>query len=163
MSKPTYRAVEVVQANGPLQLVDREIQEPGPGQVRIRIHACGVCHSDSVTVQGLFPGIQYPRVPGHEIAGVIDALGAGVPKWQVGQRVGVGWFGGNCGYCESCRRGDFITCSIGPVPGIQYDGGYAEYTIGSVLGARAYSRRAFRRGSRTADVCRHYHLQRVEE
>ena len=90
MSKPTYRAVEVVQANGPLQLVDREIQEPGPGQVRIRIHACGVCHSDSVTVQGLFPGIQYPRVPGHEIAGVIDALGAGVPQWQVGQRVGVG-------------------------------------------------------------------------
>ena len=80
MSKPTYRAVEVVQANGPLQLVDREIQEPGPGQVRIRIHACGVCHSDSVTVQGLFPGIQYPRVPGHEIAGVIDALGAGVPQ-----------------------------------------------------------------------------------
>lgn len=129
MSKPTYRAVEVVQAGGPLKLVERELQEPGPGQVRIRIHACGVCHSDSVTVESLFPGIQYPRVPGHEIAGVIDALGAGVPRWQVGQRVGVGWFGGNCGWCESCRRGDFITCSTGPVPGIQYDGGYAEYTM----------------------------------
>jgi len=129
MSKPTYRAVEVVQAGGPLKLVEREIQEPGPGQVRIRIHACGVCHSDSVTVQGLFPGIQYPRVPGHEIAGVIDALGSGVPRWQVGQRVGVGWFGGNCGWCESCRRGDFITCSNGAVPGIHYDGGYAEYTM----------------------------------
>jgi len=129
MSKPTYRAVEVVQAGGPLKLVEREIQEPGPGQVRIRIHACGVCHSDSVTVQSLFPGIQYPRVPGHEIAGVIDALGSGVPRWQVGQRVGVGWFGGNCGWCESCRRGAFITCRNGPVPGIHYDGGYAEYTV----------------------------------
>jgi D-arabinose 1-dehydrogenase-like Zn-dependent alcohol dehydrogenase len=125
----TYRAVQVPQANGPLQLVERELQEPGSGQVRVRIHACGVCHSDSVTVGGLFPGIPYPRVPGHEIAGVIDALGADVPEWRLGQRVGVGWFGGNCGHCESCRRGDFITCDFMPIPGITYDGGYAEFTI----------------------------------
>lgn len=123
----TYRAVQVAQAKGPLQLVERELQEPGSGQVRVRIHACGVCHSDSVTVEGLFPGIQYPRVPGHEIAGVIDALGADVPEWKLGQRVGVGWFGGNCGHCDSCRRGDFVTCAFAPVPGISYDGGYADY------------------------------------
>ena len=127
MANAKYRAVEVVKANAPLQLVEREVREPGPGEVRIKIHACGVCHSDSFTVVGAFPGIQYPRVPGHEIAGVIDAIGSDVASdWKQGQRVGVGWFGGNCGHCESCRRGDFITCQYLKVPGIHYDGGYAE-------------------------------------
>src|SRR5450631_638982 len=130
MANAKYRAVEVVKANGPLQLVEREVREPRPGEVRIKIHACGVCHSDSFTVVGAFPGIQYPRVPGHEIAGVIDAIGSDVAAdWKQGQRVGVGWFGGNCGHCESCRRGDFITCQYLKVPGIHYDGGYAESVI----------------------------------
>jgi D-arabinose 1-dehydrogenase-like Zn-dependent alcohol dehydrogenase len=129
MPNATYRAVEVVHANGPLQLVERDVREPGAGEVRIRVHACGLCHSDSFTVMGAFPGIQYPRVPGHEIAGVIDAIGSGVSEWKPGQRVGVGWFGGHCGHCESCRRGDFITCPYAPVPGIHYDGGYAEFVV----------------------------------
>jgi D-arabinose 1-dehydrogenase-like Zn-dependent alcohol dehydrogenase len=93
------------------------------------VHACGVCHSDSFTKAGAFPGIQFPRVPGHEVVGVIDALGADVPEWQPGQRVGVGWYGGHCGHCRSCRRGDFITCANGQIPGISYDGGYADYMI----------------------------------
>lgn len=129
MSNKTYRAVQVAQANGPLQLVEREIAEPAAGQVRVRVHACGLCHSDSFTVKGAFPGIKFPRVPGHEIAGVIDAIGDGVLKWKPGQRVGVGWFGGNCGRCESCRRGDFVTCRNAPVPGIHFDGGYADFVI----------------------------------
>lgn len=123
------KAVQVSQPNGPLELVEREIPEPGPNHVRIKIKACGICHSDSFTKEGVFPGIQYPRVPGHEIAGVIDAVGKDVKGWKAGQRVGVGWFGGNCGYCESCRRGDFITCRYIQTPGINYDGGYAEYMI----------------------------------
>lgn len=123
------RAVQVSFAKGPLELVEREIPEPGPGMVRIKVQACGICHSDSFTKEGLFPGIKYPRVPGHEVAGVIDALGSGVVDWKVGQKVGVGWHGGQCGHCESCRRGDFITCREAPTPGITYDGGYAEYMI----------------------------------
>lgn len=123
------RAVQVSKANGPLELVEREIPEPKEGSVRIKINACGICHSDSFTKEGSFPGIQFPRVPGHEVAGTIDALGAGVKKWKVGDRVGVGWHGGHCDYCASCRRGDFITCQFGQVPGISYDGGYAEYMV----------------------------------
>ena len=123
------RAVPVVKAKGPLELVEREIPQPGSGEVRIKVEACGICHSDSITKENLFPGITYPRVPGHEIAGVIDALGKDVPEWKTEQRVGVGWFGGNCGHCESCRRGDFITCKYGKIPGISYDGGYADYVI----------------------------------
>src|SRR6478736_641161 len=126
---PRMRAVQVSEAGGEFELVEREIPQPGFGEALVRVHACGVCHSDALTKEGGYPGVNYPLVPGHEIAGVIASLGGGVHGWQVGQRVGVGWFGGNCGYCESCRRGDFITCSTGPVPGIQYDGGYAEYTI----------------------------------
>src|SRR5262249_25953104 len=104
--------------------------EPGPGQVRVGVEACGICHSDSFTKTGTWPGIQYPRVPGHEVAGRIDALGAGVLGWTSGQRVGIGWHGGHCGYCESCRRGDFVACRISPqVPGLSYDGGYADYVI----------------------------------
>ena len=128
MSK--MRIVQVIRANGPLEMVERDIPEPGAGQVRIKVEACGICHSDAMTKEGLWPGIAYPRVPGHEVAGVIDALGAGVTGWSEGQRVGIGWHGGHCGYCDSCRRGDFVTCQVAPqVPGIAYDGGYAEYMI----------------------------------
>jgi D-arabinose 1-dehydrogenase-like Zn-dependent alcohol dehydrogenase len=110
-------------------MVERDIPEPGPGQVRIKVQACGVCHSDSLTKEGALPSIRYPRVPGHEIAGIVDALGGGVEEWKVGQRVGVGWYGGHCGHCNSCRRGDFITCDNAQIPGISYDGGYQEYTV----------------------------------
>ena len=123
------RAVQVTSANGPFELVERDVPEPPSRHVRIKVQACGVCHSDSFTKIGVFPGIQYPRVPGHEIVGIIDAAGADVPDWQPGQRVGVGWHGGHCGHCRSCRRGDFITCANGQIPGISYDGGYADYMI----------------------------------
>ncbi|MGN6709106.1 MAG: alcohol dehydrogenase catalytic domain-containing protein, partial [Candidatus Nitrosocosmicus sp.] len=134
------RSVQVSKPGGPFELVDRDIPEPGPMQVRIKVQACGICHSDSFTKEGLFPGIQYPRVPGHEIAGVIDAIGKGVvdatatnnntnTELKEGQRVAVGWHGGHCGHCESCRRGDFVTCRYAQVPGISYDGGYSDYVI----------------------------------
>ena len=124
------RAVQVPKPDGPFELVEREIPTPGAGSVRIRVQACGICHSDSLTKEGTWPGIRYPRVPGHEIAGVIDAVGPGVAGWAPGQRVGIGWHGGHCGYCDSCRRGDFVTCQVAPqVPGIAYDGGYADYVI----------------------------------
>jgi D-arabinose 1-dehydrogenase-like Zn-dependent alcohol dehydrogenase len=127
MSK--MRVVQVTQPNGPLELVEREIPEPGAGQVRIKVEACGICHSDSLTKEGIFPGIQYPRVPGHEVAGAIDRVGAGVVGWTEGQRVGVGWHGGYCGHCEPCRRGDFFACQWGQVTGLTYDGGYADYMV----------------------------------
>ncbi|MDE3155952.1 MAG: alcohol dehydrogenase catalytic domain-containing protein [Acidobacteriota bacterium] len=127
---PTMRAALISRANGPFDLVERPIPAPGPGAVRIRVEACGICHSDAFTKEGTFPGVTYPRVPGHEVAGVIDAVGAGVTGWQAGDRVAVGWHGGHCGHCESCRRGDFVTCQVSPqVPGITYDGGYAEYMV----------------------------------
>jgi D-arabinose 1-dehydrogenase-like Zn-dependent alcohol dehydrogenase len=127
---PRMRVVQVSRPKGPFELVERDIPEPGPGSVRIKVEACGICHSDMFTKEGLWPGIQYPRVPGHEVAGSIDAIGAGVAGWRPGQRVGVGWHGGHCGYCDSCRRGDFVTCQIAPqIPGISYDGGYADYMI----------------------------------
>jgi D-arabinose 1-dehydrogenase-like Zn-dependent alcohol dehydrogenase len=109
--------------------VERDIPTPAAGQVRIKVQACGICHSDSFTKMGAFPGIQYPRVPGHEIVGLIDAVGPRVPDWKVGARIGVGWHGGHCGHCTSCRKGDFITCSTGQIPGISYDGGYGEYML----------------------------------
>jgi D-arabinose 1-dehydrogenase-like Zn-dependent alcohol dehydrogenase len=123
------RAVQMNSANGPFELVERDIPEPPTRHVRIKVQACGVCHSDSFTKVGAFPGMQYPRVPGHEVIGTVDAVGADVPDWQPGQRVGVGWHGGHCGHCRSCRRGDFLTCTTGKVPGISYDGGYADYMI----------------------------------
>src|SRR6476620_7991540 len=124
------RAVQVTRPTGPLDIVEREIPEPAAGQVRVKIEACGICHSDAMTKEGLWPGIQYPRVPGHEIAGVIDALGAAVAGWAKGQRVGLGWHGGHCGYCDSCRRGDFVTCQVAfQIPGVSYDGGYGDYVI----------------------------------
>ena len=123
------RSVQVSRPRGPLEIVERDIPEPGSMQVRIKVQACGICHSDSFTKEGLFPGIQYPRVPGHEIAGIIDIVGKDVVEWKAGQRVAVGWHGGHCGHCESCRRGDFVTCRYAQVPGISYDGGYADYMI----------------------------------
>jgi D-arabinose 1-dehydrogenase-like Zn-dependent alcohol dehydrogenase len=124
------RVAHVTRAGGQFEIVDREIPEPGAGSVRIKVEACGICHSDAMTKEGMWPGIQYPRVPGHEIAGVIDAVGAGVAGWKEAQRVGLGWHGGHCGYCDSCCRGDFVTCQVAlQVPGIAYDGGYAEYVV----------------------------------
>jgi len=124
------RVVQVTRAKGPLELVERPIPEPGAGSVRLKVEACGICHSDSVTKEGIWPGIQYPRVPGHEIAGIVDAVGSGVAGWTTGQRAGVGWHGGHCGSCDSCRRGDFVTCQVAPqVPGVTYDGGYADYAV----------------------------------
>jgi D-arabinose 1-dehydrogenase-like Zn-dependent alcohol dehydrogenase len=124
------RVVQVPAPRAGLELGDRDVTEPPPGSVRLRIEACGICHSDSFTKEGTWPGLRYPRVPGHEIVGVIDALGDGVAGWTRGQRVGVGWHGGHCGYCASCRRGDFVTCRVAPqVPGISYDGGYAEHVV----------------------------------
>src|SRR4051795_11928002 len=123
------RVAQVARPKGPLELVERPVREPGPGAVRIRVLACGICHSDSMTKEGLFPGIEYPRVPGHEVAGVIDAVGPGVPGWELGQRVGVGWNGGYCGYCDHCRRGEFFACVRGQITGVTYDGGYGEYLI----------------------------------
>jgi len=110
-------------------MVEREIPEPGPRQVRVKVQACGLCHSDSLTKEGHWPGIKYPRVPGHEIAGVIDAIGSEVPQWRPGQRVGVGWLGSYCGYCQPCRRGSFVTCANQLISGITMDGGYQDYVL----------------------------------
>jgi D-arabinose 1-dehydrogenase-like Zn-dependent alcohol dehydrogenase len=125
----SMRAVQVSEAGGSFELVEREVPEPGREQALVRVHACGICHSDSYAKEGGFPGVSYPLVPGHEIAGVIESLGEDVHGWEVGQRVGVGWFGGNCGYCEPCRRGDLIACQNMGIPGITFDGGYADYVL----------------------------------
>jgi D-arabinose 1-dehydrogenase-like Zn-dependent alcohol dehydrogenase len=126
---PRMKVVQVPGPNGAFEVVERDIPAPSSRQVRIKVQACGICHSDSFTKLGAFPGIKFPRVPGHEVVGVLDAVGTEVPEWKVGVRVGVGWHGGHCGHCPSCRRGDFLTCTTGQVPGISYDGGYAEYMI----------------------------------
>jgi len=124
------RAAQVTSAKGAIQVVERDVPEPDPNQVRMKVQASGICHSDSLTKEGLWPGIRYPRVPGHEVAGVIDALGTAVAGWKVGDRVGVGWHGGHCGHCDSCRRGRFVLCQVaGQIPGITYDGGHAEYMV----------------------------------
>src|SRR5215831_12944050 len=126
---PQMTAVQIRSPGGPFEVVKREIPVPGANQVRIRVQACGICHSDSLVKEGHWPGLKYPRVPGHEVAGLVDALGPGVSGWSVGQRVGVGWHGGYCGVCESCRRGNLFDCKTGQVTGISFDGGYAEYMI----------------------------------
>ena len=123
------RVMEVREPGGPLTLVERALPEPGPGEVRIAVAACGICHSDAFVKLGMFRGIAYPRVPGHEVAGTIDALGEGVGVWKLGDRVGVGWHGGHCFECDPCRRGHFINCQRGKITGITHDGGYAEYMI----------------------------------
>src|SRR5271169_5171982 len=124
--------VQVPKPGADFQIVEREIPDPAASQVRIKVQACGVCHSDVVTKDGLFPGIEYPRVPGHEVAGVVDEVGPGVTAWKKGQRVGVGWHGGHDGTCLSCRRGDFRNCTNVQVPGISYDGGYQQYMVAPV-------------------------------
>lgn len=123
----TGRFVQVTKAGGPLEVVTREVGEPKPGWVRVKVQACGVCHSDSLVKEGHWPGIAYPRVPGHEVVGVVDAIGEGVTQWKPGVRVGLGWYGGHCGKCEPCRRGDLVACREFRIPGIAFDGGYADY------------------------------------
>ncbi len=126
----TMRAMQVSKAKGPVELVERDIPEPGAGMVRLKVQACGVCHSDSLTREGGFPGQQYPRIPGHEIVGVVDKIGDGVHGWTTGQRAGVGWHGGQCGYCDNCRRGEFFAClNETRVTGITSDGGYADHVL----------------------------------
>jgi alcohol dehydrogenase len=126
------RVVQVAKPNAPFELVERPMPEPGSREARIKIEACGICHSDAFVVTGGYPGIRYPAVPGHEIAGRIDKIGADVTTWRAGQRVGVGWFGGACFVCDRCRRGDFITCRNLRIPGFHYDGGYADYMIAPI-------------------------------
>ncbi len=125
----TMKAVQVGKKGGPFEVVEKEIPQPGPGQVRLRVEACGICHSDLVVKEGFWPGITYPRSPGHEIAGRIDAVGAGATQWTPGQRAGVGWHGGHCFTCDACRRGDFILCKFEKITAIHFDGGYAEYVV----------------------------------
>src|SRR5256712_5985650 len=129
----TYKAVEVP-APGALRVVERQVSEPGAGQVRIRVEACGICHTDAATVTGIYPGLKLPRVPGHEVVGRIDALGAGVSRWKVGQRVGVGLLAGEDGVCEPCRRGDTVNCQNPVTSGVTMDGGYAEVMIAESRG-----------------------------
>ena len=135
---PMMKAAQVTRPGGPIEIVDRLIPEPGPGEVVLRVEACGLCHSDSFTKEAHWPGIQYPRVPGHEVAGVIHQLGPDLDgravPWRVGQRVGVGWHGGHCTFCRPCRRGNFVNCDLPRIPGIGYDGGYAEYMLTSAQG-----------------------------
>jgi D-arabinose 1-dehydrogenase-like Zn-dependent alcohol dehydrogenase len=134
-AKPVVAPIKAAQISKPgadFQIVEREIAEPGVGHVRIKVQACGVCHSDVLTKEGLWPGIQYPRVPGHEVAGIIDEVGAGVSEWKKGQRVGVGWHGGQDNTCPQCRRGDFRNCRNLKVAGISYDGGYQQYMVAPV-------------------------------
>ena len=126
------KVAQVAKAGADFEIVEREIPQPGPGQVRIRVQACGVCHSDVLTKEGGWPGLVYPRVPGHEVAGVIDEAGSGVTQWKRGQRVGVGWHGGQDGTCLACRRGDFANCANLKITGLSYDGGYQEYMIAPV-------------------------------
>ncbi len=128
----TMKVAQIAKAGADFEIVEREIPKPDAGHVRIRVQACGVCHSDVLTKEGGWPGIQYPRVPGHEVAGIIDELGAGVSAWKKGQRVGVGWHGGQDGTCPSCRRGDFRNCRNLKIAGISYDGGYQEYMVAPV-------------------------------
>ena len=126
------KAAQITKPGADFEIVDREIPKPGAGEVLIKVQACGVCHSDVLTKEGAWPGIQYPRVPGHEVAGIIDELGAGVSQWKKGQRVGVGWHGGQDGTCLACRRGDFRNCRNLKIPGISYDGGYQQYMVAPV-------------------------------
>ena len=131
-ARTSMKVAQVPRAGADLQIVEREIPTPGAGHVRIKVQACGICHSDVLTKDGSWPGIQYPRVPGHEVAGVIEAIGPGVSAWKTGQRVGVGWHGGQDGTCLACRRGDFRNCRNVTIPGISYDGGYQQYMVAPV-------------------------------
>jgi len=126
---PKMKAVQVPKAGADFEIVERDIPQPPAGEVRIRVEACGVCHSDVLTKEGGFPGMTYPRIPGHEVVGVVDEVGSGVTEWKKGDRVGVGWHGGHCFVCDSCRRGDFVTCQNEAITGLTRDGGYQEYML----------------------------------
>jgi D-arabinose 1-dehydrogenase-like Zn-dependent alcohol dehydrogenase len=131
---PKMRAAQIARPGGAFEIVEREIPHPAAGWVRVKVQACGICHSDSLVKEGFWPGLQYPRVPGHEVVGVVDALGAGVTQWQPGQRVGVGWHGGHCGHCDACRNGDFFGCTVAlQITGINFDGGYADYLVAPAI------------------------------
>src|SRR6266540_421744 len=131
---PKMRAAQVTRPGGPFEIVEREIPQPAAGQVRIKVQACGICHSDSLVKEGHWPGLHYPRVPGHEVVGVVDAVGAGVSQWKPGQRVGVGWHGGHCGHCDACRNGDFFGCQVAlQITGNSFDGGYGEYMLAPAI------------------------------
>src|SRR3989442_5344471 len=132
VSMAKMKVVQVSKPGADFELVEREIPNPRAGHVRIRVQACGICHSDSLVKEGYWPAIQYPRAPGHEVAGVIDDVGSGVTGWKKGQRVGVGWHGGQDGSCLPCRRGDFTNCVNVKIAGISYDGGYQEYMVAPV-------------------------------
>lgn len=135
------RAAQVSHPGGPFELVEREIPQPASGQVRIKVQACGVCHSDSFTKEGEWPGIQYPRVPGHEVIGIVDAIGPDVKQWKIGQRIGIGWHGGHCCYCNQCGRGNFFACEVDlKTTGISFDGGYADYMIAPSIALAAVPR-----------------------
>ena len=156
---PKMKAAQVTRPGGPIELVEREVPQPGPGDVRVRVQACGICHSDAFTKEGHWPGIQYPRVPGHEIAGVVDEVGAGVIGWAKGQRVGVGWYGGHCGHCRACRRGEFVNCEYLPV-----SRDYLRRRLRGVHGGArgcfgTHAGRYFRGGSRSVALCGHHHFQ----
>jgi D-arabinose 1-dehydrogenase-like Zn-dependent alcohol dehydrogenase len=138
----TMKVAQVSNPGADFRIVEREIPEPGVGHVRIKVQACGVCYSDVLTKEGLWPGIQYLRVPGHEVAGIIDELGAGVSEWKKGQRVGVGWHGGQDGTCRECRRGDFRNCRNLKIPGISYDGGDQQCMVASSTGLQASHQRS---------------------
>src|SRR5215469_16528173 len=128
----TMKVAQISKPGGDFEVVEREVPKPEWGQVRIKVQACGICHSDVLTKEGMLPGIQYPRIPGHEVVGLIDEIGAGVSEWTLGQRVGVGWHGGHDGTCLSCRRGDFRNCRNVKIPGVSYDGGYQQYMVAPV-------------------------------
>jgi len=137
-SMPKMRAAQVAKAGGPIEIVEREVPQPPAGWVRIKVQACGICHSDSLVKEGYWPGLQYPRVPGHEVVGVVDAVGSSVTQWKSGQRVGVGWHGGHCGYCDACRNGDFFGCKVNlQITGISFDGGYADYLVAPAVAVAA--------------------------
>ena len=133
----TMRAIQVPEQGADFELVERDVPAPGRGEALVRVEACGVCHSDVFAKEGGYPGVSFPVVPGHEIAGKIASLGEGVEGWEEGQRVGVGWFGGNCGHCEACRRGDLIACENMEIPGVTMDGGYADYVVVSAAALAA--------------------------
>jgi D-arabinose 1-dehydrogenase-like Zn-dependent alcohol dehydrogenase len=131
---PKMRVAQIAKPGGPFEIVEREIPQPAAGWVRIKVQACGICHSDSLVKEGHWPGLQYPRVPGHEVVGVIEAVGSGVTQWKAGQRVGVGWHGGHCGQCDACRAGNFFGCQVAlQITGVSFDGGYAEYMVAPAI------------------------------
>ena len=154
------KVAQVPKPGADFQIVEREIPTPGAGEVRIKVQACGVCHSDVFTKEGYWPGIEYPRVPGHEVAGVIDELGDGVSGWKKGQRAGVGWHGGHDGTCLACRRGDFRNCQNLKIAGISYDGGYQQYMVAPVEALTTMPESLSDARSSAAPLRRNYHLQR---